>query len=475
MGAEKKRVSSLTIAYLLTWLAIPHVLLAKKRPTATLAWVWSIIGLPFVGPLAYFVFGADRMQRKRLRKAARLGLFRHRTTREIRQKLDALPEQKSELIRTLTTINQVPASTANRVQLLIDSKEFYSAFREQISRATHHIHVEFFIWRDDEIGRELLDCLVAAAKRGVCVRLLLDQIGCFGVSKSLFAPLIRAGGKFSWFYSLPFWRHSRFMNLRNHRKLQVFDGELAFVGGMNIGREYVGLDPDLGAWRDAQMLVEGPVVKHLQELFAEDWFFASNETFAGDDYFPTFPSRENRCVVQVIAGGPDLPREPIPKSIMALLGAARQRVWLTTGYFVPNQLFLTALQLCAARGVDVRLLVSEKSDHRYLVEIGRSFYEDLLEWGIRVFEYSEAINHKKAMLLDENWLMIGSANSDNRSMRLNFELNLLAHAPAEAARLEKLLEGEFSNSREVKLESFRKRPLPRRLLEAALRPLAPLL
>ena len=475
MRPEKKRISSLTVAYLLTWLAIPHVLLARKRPTATLAWVWSIIGLPFVGPIAYFIFGADRMQRKRLRKAARLGLFRHRTPQRVREQLAEMPDRKSELIQTLTNINQIPSSTAGRVQLLIDSDEFYPALREEIARAQHHIHIEFFIWRDDEVGKELLDCLVAAAERGVRVRLLLDQIGCFGVSKSFFNPLIKAGGRFSWFYSLPFWRHSRFMNLRNHRKLQIFDGRLAFVGGMNIGREYAGLNPALGMWRDAQMLVEGPIVKHLQELFAEDWFFATNEVFAGEEYFPLQAPERGQHVVQVIAGGPDLPREPIPKSIMALLGSARRRVWLTTGYFVPNQLFLTALQLCAARGVDVRLLVSEKSDHRYLVEIGRSYYEDLLEWGVRVFEYSEGINHKKAMLLDESWLMIGSANSDNRSMRLNFELNLLAHEPAQAARLEALLEREFSLSREIKLESFAKRPLPRRLLEAALRPLAPLL
>lgn len=475
MRSEKKRISSLTVAYLLTWLAIPHVLLARKRPTSTLAWVWSIIGLPFIGPIAYFIFGADRMQRKRLRKAARLGLFRHRTPQRVREQLAEMPERKSELIQTLTNINQVPSSTAECVQLLIDSAEFYAALREQIAKAEHHIHIEFFIWRDDEVGKELLECLVAAARRGVRVRLLLDQIGCFGVSKSFFNPLVRAGGRFSWFYSLPFWRHSRFMNLRNHRKLQIFDGRVAFVGGMNIGREYAGLDPELGTWRDAQMLVEGPVVKHLQELFAEDWFFATNEVFAGTEYFPLLLPEMGQHVVQVIAGGPDLPREPIPKSIMAVLGAARRRVWLTTGYFVPNQLFLTALQLCAARGVDVRLLVSEKSDHRYLVEIGRSYYEDLLEWGVRVFEYSEGINHKKAMLLDESWLMIGSANSDNRSMRLNFELNLLAHAPAEAERLETLLESEFSISREIKLESFRQRPFPRRLLEAALRPLAPLL
>jgi cardiolipin synthase len=474
MRPEKKRISLIGIAYFLTWLVIPHVLLARKRPTATLAWVWSIIGLPFIGPVAYFMFGADRMQRKRLRKAARLGLLRHRAPRQLRDLLAELPEQKTELVQTLTNINQIPASTAKKVQLLIDSVTFYPALKEAIEAAEHHIHIEFFIWRDDEIGRDILKCLTRAAGRGVRVRLLLDQIGCFGVSKGFFRELTEAGGKFSWFYSLPLWRHSRFMNLRNHRKLQIFDGRIAFVGGMNIGREYAGLDPDLGAWNDAQLRVEGAVVKHLQELFAEDWFFATNEIFQGEDYFPTIPAQDGH-LVQIIAGGPDVPREPIPKSMVTLLAAARRRVWLTTGYFVPNQLFLTGLQLAAARGVDVRLLVSEKSDHRYLVEIGRSYYEDLLGWGVRVFEFSEGINHKKAMLLDDEWLMIGSANSDNRSMRLNFELNLLAHAPGAAGELEALLLREFHVSEEIKLESFSKRPFGRRLLEAALRPLAPML
>lgn len=476
MRPDKKRIKpSLVLAYLLTWLAIPHVLLARKRPTATLAWVWSIIALPFAGPIAYFMFGADRMQRKRLRKAARLGMLRHRSSRFVKQKVEELPPTKSELVRVLTNISRIPPSTADSVRLLIDSTDFYPALREQIMHARHHIHVEFFIWREDEYGLEFRDLLVDAARRGVHVRLLLDQIGCFGLRRSFFAPLLEAGGQFSWFYSLPLWRHSRFMNLRNHRKLQIIDGQVGFVGGMNLGREYAGKDPDLGTWRDAQMEVRGPVVNTLQEMFSEDWFFATNEVFAGDAYHTSWERNENAHVVQVIAGGPDLPREPIPKSIMALIGAARKRLWLTTGYFVPNHLFLTTLQLCAARGVDVRLLVSAKTDHPYLLKIGRSYYEDLLQWGVRVFEYSEGINHKKAMLLDEEWLMVGSANSDNRSMRLNFELNLLAHAPKQAAELEALLCRELEMSQEILLEQFSRRPLRQRLLEAALRPLAPML
>lgn len=462
------------IAYLFTWLTIPHVLLHKKRPSSALAWVWSIIALPFIGPLAYWAFGADRMRRKRLRKAKRLGLMQSPGQRSLDRQLEQFSPRKSELVRTLEVINQVPASTATKVELLIDAAEFYPALRAAIDSAKHHIHIEFFIWRDDEVGADFLQALVRAARRGVEVRLLLDQIGCFGVGRSIFRPLVQAGGHFSWFYSLPFWRHSRFMNLRNHRKLQIIDGEVAFVGGMNMGREHIYGSAELGPWRDAQLLVQGNVVRQLQRLFAEDWFFATDQRFGGELFYPQ-PAPDEPRIVQPISGGPDIPREPIPKSILALLTSARKRVWMTTGYFAPNQFLLTALQLCAARGVDVRLLISAKTDHWYTVKVGRGYYEDLLAWGVRVFEFEEGINHKKITLLDDEWLVVGSANSDNRSMRLNFELNLLAHAPTEARRLEEILLHEFTLSREIDRAQFLRRPFLERLGEAALRPLAPLM
>lgn len=462
------------IAYLFTWLTIPHVLLHKKRPASALAWVWSIIALPFIGPLAYWAFGADRVQRKRLRKARRLGLMQSPGQRTLEPELENISPREAEVIHTLTVINQVPASTASRVQLLVDAAEFYPALLAAIDAAKHHVHVEFFIWRDDEVSAVFLEALVRAARRGVEVRLLLDQIGCFAVGRSTFRPLIKAGGHFSWFYSLPLRRHSRFMNLRNHRKVQIIDGERAFVGGMNMGREHIHGSREWGPWRDAQLLVEGNVVRQLQRLFAEDWFFATDQRFGGDLFYPAPANAEPR-IVQVIAGGPDIPREPIAKSILTLLTSARKRLWMTTGYFAPNQFLLTGLQLCAARGVDVRLLISAKSDHWYTVKVGRGYYEDLLAWGVRVFEYDEGINHKKIMLVDEDWLMVGSANSDNRSMRLNFELNLFAHAPSEAKRAEALLLKEFTLSREIDRAEFSKRPFLQRLGEAALRPFAPMM
>ena len=464
----------LIASYALSIASIPHVLLSKKRPAATLAWVWFILLVPFVGAIAYFAVGADRMKRRRLRRAARKHFPTHGESEEARALVGAQSDAMQRFLRSLSTINQVPPAAARSVRLLIDAAQFYPALEQAIQGARHHIHIEFFIWQDDATGRRFRDLLVEAAGRGVEVRLLCDQMGSRGTSRSFFDPLAAAGGRFSWFYSRPYHQHLRFMNLRNHRKLQIIDGALAFVGGMNIGDEYAGDGDGEPRWRDAQLELRGGVATALQEAFATDWFFATEEEVVAPEYYCARDAGGSH-LAQVIAGGPDLPREPIPKSLVALCTTAEKRLWIATGYFCPDTLLLTALQICAARGVDVRVLVSEKSDHPYLVQVGRSYYEDLLRFGIRVFEYSAGINHAKAVLFDDGWLMVGSANSDNRSMRLNFELNVLAHAPEAAGQLEKMMREDFAASREVLLRDCLERPFGRRLLEAALRPLAPLL
>ncbi len=463
----------LIAGYVLTWAAIPHVLLSKKRPAATLAWVWSILLFPYLGALAYLLLGADRIKRKRLRRAAQAKFSRHGENAAATEKVSNQSPAAASLVRALASINEIPPAIGTDLRLLVDACTFYPALLERIASAKHHVHIEFFVWRADARGREFLDSLVAAARRGVQVRLLVDQVGRFGTGLSFFDPLREAGGQFACFHSMPFRRHSRLLNLRNHRKLQIIDGEVAFVGGMNIGREYAGEDPAIGAWRDLQIEVRGNVVTFLQETFATDWYYATEEKILGAEFYPEALSGEGH-LCQVVAGGPDLPREPIPKSLTTLLNFASRRVWIATGYFAPDILLLSALQICAARGIDVRLLVSRKSDHPYIVIVGRSYYEDLLSWGIRVFEYEKGLNHTKAILIDEEWLMVGSANSDNRSMRLNFELNLLAHAPEQARELDAMMREDFAASREVTKHDLAAKTFAVRLGEAALRPFAPL-
>jgi cardiolipin synthase len=469
------------VAYFATWAFIPHLLLLKKRPSATLAWLWAIVFIPFVGAAFYLGFGTDRLTRRRLRRrnlhssrTSRLGVPEETTDGATDALVRKLPQRDRQFLHLVSRINHLAASSACNLRILRDAKEFYAALAERINGAKHHIHVEFYIWHPDETGARFLRLLTQAARRGVIVRLLLDGVGSHGFSESLLGDLRAAGGHFSWFQSLDPKRNRFFLNLRNHRKLQVVDGISAFVGGMNIGREYEGLDEALGHWRDVQVEADGPVVRELQDVFADDWFFATGEKIAAREFFPE-PGATTQEIAHVVLGGPDRRNEPISKTIVSLLNEASDRVWIATGYFVPDDIILAALELAASRGVDVRLLISEKNDHPWLVVVGRSYYGQLLAAGVRIFEYSAGINHAKIMLADDRWSMVGSANLDYRSMRLNFELNLLFHSAARNAELAAILEHDFSLCQEIDAAVFGRRPFRRRFAEAALRPLSPML
>ncbi|MBX7158020.1 MAG: cardiolipin synthase [Verrucomicrobiae bacterium] len=461
------------IAYGVSLSTIPHLLLLKKRPVSTLAWLWAIILFPYVGALFYLLMGTDRMKRKRLKR--REAFRAHRSlkgARDPRGIVPSLQERDQLFLETLAHVNQLPNSVANSVNVLVDACHFYPALEEAIKKAKHFIHMQFYIWRDDEAGKRFLNLAVDAARRGVEVRILLDEMGCWEISQKFYRPLIEAGGHFSWFQSFNIWRNRFFLNFRNHRKLQIIDGEVAFVGGMNLGEEYEGGDETLGYWRDVQIQLSGPVVHVLEDSFANDWYFATDERLTESKKI----ERDEECYpVQVLAGGPDLNCDPLQRSLVAMLNHARERFWITCGYFVPSETLLTALAICASRGVDVRLLIAEKVDHPYLVQVSRSFYEDLLHVGVRLFEYSCGMNHSKVTIIDQDWLMVGSANLDNRSMRLNFELNVLIRSQEQNQYLSDILEKDFEKSKEIKLSIFQKRSFKQKLVEAAFRPLAPLL
>ncbi|MEP6672528.1 MAG: cardiolipin synthase [Chthoniobacter sp.] len=461
----------LLTAYFLTWAAIPFILLAQKRPVSTLAWVWTVILFPFIGPIAYLLFGLDRLTRRRQCHHDAITSRCQARGRKVGPKVD-IPPRDAPLFQTLECLAEIPVSSADEVRLLPDTTTFFPALHEWIEKAKHHVHVQFFVFEEDEPGCALRDRLIAAARRGVIVRLLLDPLGCAHTSRSFFRQLEEAGGSIAWFRSLNPLRSRFCLHLRNHRKLQIIDGRVAFVGGMNVGPNYTGDNPKIGRWRDLQMELHGPIVSALQEVFAEDWEFAAEEEITGDGYYlagdqaGTYPA-------QVVIGGPDLAVEAMADSFAAVLHHAGKRAWVSAGYFVPNDLLLSALRLAANRGVDVRLVSTEKSDHPYLAEIGRSYYEQLLRAGVRIFEYRPGMHHAKAMLIDDELVMVGSANCDNRSMRLNFELNVLVRCASAARALEEFFVEDFGDSREVTLNEHLSRPFHRRLLEAIVRPLAP--
>jgi len=466
------------LGYLLTWATIPIILMRNKPPASTLAWIWAVILFPYLGPIFFFLFGTDRLVRQRLRATREMDASGARGERRVnidtRILLESLPKGERAGVELLSRLNEYVVSCADETRLLLDGAQFYDALAQRIDQAGQHIHIEFYIWRRDARGNAILECLIAAARRGVEVRVLLDPIGCFGLRRSHFAPLLEAGGKFAWFRTAHPLKNQWTFTLRNHRKLQIIDGQRCFVGGMNLGREYASEDPAVGRWRDFQLEISGAATRKFQMIFADDWFFATQEKLLAPKYYPE-PRCRQRVMVQPMTDGPDGPDDPIEMSLVAMLGLARERVWLTAGYFGPNEPFLSALQLAAARGIDVRMIVSGKLDHPFLVNVGRSYYEELLRYGVKIFEYDKGINHAKVALIDREWLMVGSANLDTRSMRLNFELNALVRDPATAAELERVLEGDFDDSVQIIPEEFAKRSRWQRFKESLVRPLVPLI
>lgn len=472
----------LIAVWLLGWLCIPHLLLLNKRPTATLAWLWAILLFPLFGAGLYLMIGTERVKRRRRnrRRGFRGGKGRVSVrsaaaeTAALLAKETSLDPENHLLLETLSTITQLPVATVSDIRVLRKAPAFYGALREDIQNARHDVQVESYVWRDDEVGRDFLKVLCDAARRGVAVRVLLDELGSLLLKEGYFHSLVEAGGEFSWCHTLSPLRNRYAFNLRNHRKLQVIDDHIAYVGGINFGREYLGCDPAYGDWGDLQIRVEGSVVAIFHQIFAEDWFFATGR----DDIREVPLIKENKVektFAQVLRGGPDEEDQPMLRVNIALVAAARKRLWISTGYFVPGEIMQAELQVAAARGVDVRLLVSEKSQHPYLVKAGRSYYDALMRHGVRIYEYEKGVEHSKFMIIDEHWTSVGSSNLDERSMRLNFELSLLTFHAKTNEELSRIFEQVIQQSNEIHQHIFARRPYSEKLIEAILRPLSPVL
>ena len=460
------------LLYFVSWTAIPHLFAQRKRPAETLAWLWAILLFPIAGTLLYLLIGTDRFKRRRLQRRAQFRACRPELRAEEAAGDGFLTAENVAFARQIARINGTPITRAVAARLLPSADEFYDALERRIRQARHHVHIQFFIWRGDASGERLRRALIEAVRRGVVVRVLLDEMGSVTLPSGYFRELTDAGGEFSWFNTIAPRRRRFFFNLRNHRKLQLIDGRHAFVGGMNLGDEYRGLNPKVGPWRDLQIELEGSIACALQDSFADDWYFATEKRIDGREYFPPVEPEEG-CPALVVTGGPDSANMPVQLSMIACMNEARKRLWIATGYFVPNDLVVSALKLSAARGIDVRVLISAKTDHPLALRIGRSYYDDLLRAGVRIFEYGRALHHMKAAVIDDDWATVGSANLDNRSLRLNFELNVLLWSRETNRELSRLIGGDLDVSHEVSPADRRSRK--ERTLEAICRPLAPIL
>lgn len=451
---------------ILAALSVPSVLLRRSgRPTAALAWLLALSTWPMVGVIGWWVMGRTRMER-RLRSQAnrRRGFVPPRTARpspETRSVFDGwLPDRALE--------NHASASIGNRVQLLREGEVAFARMEQAISDARHSIHLLFYSFELDATGRRVCSLLAEKARAGLAVRVLVDGFGSARTAATLKRDLEQFGVRVAIF--LP----SRIspitaprFNFINHRKIIIVDECVAFCGGMNIGDEY------RRSWHDIMLEISGSAVRGLSRILLEDWYFATRELV--EDPSPTEPvARGEGADVAIVASGPDT--EPwIHDAYFTAITRARRRVYIATPYFIPTPSILTALRTARGRGVDVRVILPARSDVQFVKWASRSFYATLVEANVRIFEYGSTMMHAKALLIDDHIISVGTANVDNRSFRLNFEVSCFVQDHALAAELHDWMNEHMQLAREVTPSYLHDKGIARRLVESAAHLMSPLL
>ncbi len=424
--------SKIVTALYLAWLlgAGATVLTQRRSPTATLAWLLAFAALPVVSGIYYVVFGPRRLRRRKLR----YGLARRNLAGDVAGYLrgsrcpdpPVLAPEAAVLAGVVSRLGQGWPTHAAGVAILEDGDACTAAIEAAIAGARHHVHCEYYIWAADGTGTRVRDALAAAARRGVQVRALRDAVGSGGAPRAFWAALEAAGGAVLAFNPVRLApRGLNFANFRTHRKIVVVDGVTGFVGGNNLHDEASAAASGEAAWRDAHARLEGEPVRRLQRLFLEDWVYAGGTVPADlasvKQYFP--PAAACGGVpVQVLASGPDDANAPIHAFLLAALALAKRRAWIQTPYLVPDEPLESALRVAVLRGVDVQVIVPRRGDSRLVGAASRTYCEALGRAGVRIFEYLPGMLHAKTLVVDETCAVVGTANLDNRSFRLNFEV-----------------------------------------------------
>jgi cardiolipin synthase len=470
----------LVVDLVLATFAIVSVLRHRKEPVAMLCWVMAILLLPYFGLVLYGLLGSQWVVRQTQRRRQRVAHLITKLEAWSRQRADGTAEETDfpEDLRAIAALGRhlvdMPATRDNAVGIYQESEVTFAALEEAIRAAKHHIHAEYYIWRPDDTGYSFRDLLVEKARAGVECRLLLDSVGCFWIGRRFTRPFTEAGGHVAFFLPLRPFGKQLSPQMRNHRKIVVVDGEVGFMGSQNIGDEYRGRLKKLSPWYDTHMRLAGPAVSYLQRTFCEDWLFATRQDLAGEDYFPE-PQRSGQAIVQILPTDPEQNINPLEQILFAAVSSARYKIRIGTPYFVPSPALRMAFTYARSRGVEIELVLPTRSDSMIALWAGRSFYRELLERGVRIYEYAGGVLHSKLVTVDDRWCMLGSANMDVRSFRLNFEITALIYDQGVTRELASSLQGFCHRAHEISLRELRTRPMHQEIVEGTARLLTPLL
>jgi cardiolipin synthase A/B len=456
--------ASILLLHLLGIFAAMHAVMHTRTPQGAIGWALGLLLLPYVTLLPYLYLGSIRFRGYLTRHQARLPSSSQANVDENASAAGCAR------FAAVSALQGRPFRGRHRLRLLIDGEAAFDAMLAAMAAAEHCLLVQFFIFHDDNLGRRVQQLLLQRAAAGVRVCVLFDGVGSHDLPGH-YVDTLRAGGVAIHPFATRRWRNRFQLNFRNHRKIVVVDGACAYVGGLNVGDEYLGLKPPLAPWRDTQLELRGPVVTDLQQLFAEDWQWI---TGAPPPLLPSPPCNGDADAL-IVASGPADAQETCSLFFTAAINAARERVWLSTPYFVPDHAVLAALRLAVLRGVDVRVLIPARPDHHTVFLATTLHAHHALRAGIRIFRYQPGFLHQKALLIDNDSAAIGSMNLDSRSFRLNFEVSALVVDRAFAGEVATMLTADFSRARAIDEREYLDAPYLRRVAMHVARLFDPLL
>ena len=449
------------------------VILDNRNPVKTMAWVLVLFFLPIVGLVFYFFFGRSTRKEKLISKKGFTRLIKRPMAEYQAQKAFKCPDEQYQLMRFFRKVNNALPFEGNATEVFTDGYSMLYSLMKEISKAKHHIHLQFYIFEDDPAGRLLRDLLIDKARQGVEVRLLYDDVGCWKVPHAFFDEMRGAGIEARSFLKVRFPLFTSKVNYRNHRKIVVIDGRVAYMGGMNIALRYM-KGFQWGIWRDTHIKIEGKAVYGLQTAFLTDWYVVDRTLITSSRYFPEMDSYGN-ALMQIVTSDPVGEWRDIMQGLMMAICSARRYFYVQTPYFLPNEEVMTALQTTALAGVDVRLMLPKRGDTWLIHKGSLSYLSEMMKAGVKIYLYKKGFLHSKLMVCDDELSTVGSTNMDFRSFEHNFEANAFFYDRETAMTLKEIFLADQKDCFLLSARIWAKRSWKNKITESVVRLLAPLL
>ena len=458
--------------FLLVFSIILVVILDNRNPVKTMAWILFLMFVPFIGIIIYFFFGRSNRKQRLISRRGYMRLSKRPMAEFQQQTVAHHVNSKFRIMKFFSNVNDALTFDGNHVDIFTDGPSMLYDMIREITQAKDHIHVQFYIFKDDPTGRLLRDLLIDRARQGVKVRVLYDDVGCWKVKREFFEQMMCEGIEAHAFLKVRFPQFTSKVNYRNHRKIVVIDGRVGYIGGMNIAQRYMRGVP-WGAWRDTQVKITGRSVYGLQTAFLTDWYAIDRTLLTSAEYFPKMPVCGD-SVAQIVTSDPVGEWRDIMQGIMMIITNAKHYLYMQSPYLLPTEPVLVALQTAALSGVDVRIMIPKKADTRFIHEGSLSYINDMLKAGVKIYMYRKGFIHSKLLVSDDEIASVGSTNMDFRSFEHNFEANAFFYDVKTAVRFKHIFINDEKDCMCLTGKVWSRRSWKNKLVESVVRMFAPL-